>query len=77
MKKLSNITIAEFRQILAVLGLEKDRTKGGHEAWMKAGMTRPVVFQTHKEPVPEFVVKNAIRDLGITRQEFLDILESL
>lgn len=77
MKNLSNITIAEFRQILAILGLEKDRTKGGHEAWMKAGMTRPVIFQTHKEPVPEFIVKNAIRDLGLTRQEFLDILEKL
>lgn len=77
MKKLSNITITEFRQILTILGLEKDRTKGGHEAWSKEGMTRAVIFQTHKEPVPEFVVKNAIRDIGLTRQEFLDILERL
>lgn len=77
MRKLSNITIAEFRQILAILGLEKDRTKGGHEAWIKTGMTRPVIFQTHKDPVPEFIVRNAIRDLGMTRQEFLDILENL
>lgn len=73
MKKLSNITIAEFRHVLAMLGLEK----GGHEAWIKTGMARPVVFQTHKEPVPEFIVKNAIRDLGMTRQEFLDVLKKL
>lgn len=77
MKKLSNITIAEFRQILVILGLEKVRTKGGHEAWMKAGMTRPVIFQTHVEPIPEFIVKNAIRNLGVTRQEFMDILEKI
>lgn len=77
MRKLSNITIAEFRQILAILGLEKDRTKGGDEAWIKTGMTRPVIFQTHKDPVPEFIVRNAIRDLGMTRQEFLEILENL
>lgn len=77
MKNLSNITISEFRQVLDMFGLEKDRTKGGHEAWMKKGMLRSVVFQTHKDPVPEFVVKNAIRDLGITRREFLSVLEKI
>ena len=60
-----------------MLGLEKVRTKGGHEAWKKSGMTRPVIFQTHKEPIPEFIVKNAIRNLGMARQDLLDILEKL
>lgn len=77
MKKLSNITTSEFRLVLTMLGLKKDRTKGGHEAWGKIGMTRPIVFQTHKEPIPEFIIMNAIRDLGITRQEFLTCLERL
>lgn len=77
MRNLSNITIAELRQVLSALGLEKQRTKGGHEAWRKEGMTRLVVFQTHIEPIPEFIVKNAIRNLGVTRQEFLEILEKL
>ncbi len=53
------------------------RTKGGHEAWKKPGLTRPIIFQTHVEPVPEMVVKNAIRDLGISREEFLAIYEQL
>ena len=77
MKRLSNLTVAEFRHTLMVLGLHPQRTKGGHEAWTKKGMTRPVIFQTHIEPVPEFIVKNAIRDIGITRQEFMDILDKL
>lgn len=77
MRSLANITVAEFRQALLSLGLAKVRTKGGHEAWMKAGMTRPVLFQTHKDPLPEFIVKNALRDLGMSRQEFLEILEGI
>lgn len=77
MKKLSNVNIKEFRALLVSLGLTCDGIQGGHEKWSRAGMSRPVVFQTHVEPVPEFIVKNAIRDLGMTRQEFLDILEKL
>ena len=54
MKKLSNITIGEFKAVLGSYGLKVLRTKGGHEAWVKDGMLRPIIFQTHVEPVPEF-----------------------
>lgn len=77
MKKLSNITVKEFRDLLLRLGLQPLRTVGGHEIWTKAGIRRTIVFQTHVEPIPEFIVRNTIRDLGMTRQEFLEILESL
>lgn len=77
MKKLSNITVKEFRELLLRLGLQPLRTAGGHEIWMKSGLRRTIVFQTHIEPIPEFIVRNTIRDLGMTRQEFLEILESM
>ncbi|MBO7464226.1 MAG: type II toxin-antitoxin system HicA family toxin [Bacteroidales bacterium] len=77
MKKLSNITLREFRDILSRLGLHPVRTVGGHEIWMKPGLRRTIVFQNHVEPLPEFVVRNVIRDLGMTRKEFTDILESM
>ena len=77
MKKLSNITVKEFRDLLLRLGLQPLRTAGGHEIWTKTGLRRTIVFQTHVEPIPEFVVRNAIRDLGMTRPEFMDVLESM
>ena len=77
MRNLSNITLAELRAILALRGLTVERTKGGHEMWSKEGMPRPVVFQTHKQPIPEFVVQNAIKTLGMTKKEFIALLESL
>ena len=77
MRNLSNVTIAEFRAILVLLGMTKVRTKGGHEAWMKVGMTRPAIVQTHVDPVPEYVLRNNLRVIGISRDEFLTLLENL
>jgi len=70
MGKYSNISVARFRKILKALGLEQVRTKGGHEMWCKEGMLRNVVFQNHVEPIPEDIVLNNIRSLGITKEEF-------
>ena len=77
MKKLSNISIKEFRKALKALGLSYDRTKGGHEAWSKAGLKRPIIFQNHVEPIKEFIIKNALRDLGLSKEEFLKTLEDI
>lgn len=77
MKKLSNISLKEFRAVLTTLGLHKMRTKGGHEAWVREGLKRTVIVQTHVEPVSELVVRKTINDLGLTREEFLAILESM
>ena len=77
MRNLSNVTIAEFRAIMLLLGLTKVRTKGGHEAWMKAGMIRPAIVQTHVDPVPEYILRNNLRVIGISRDEFLALLENL
>ena len=75
MRNLSNVSVSEFRAIMLLLGLSKVRTKGGHEAWMKAGMTRPAIVQTHVDPVPEYVLRNNLRIIGISREEFLTLLE--
>lgn len=77
MKKLSNISLKEFRPVLTILGLHKMRTKGGHEAWIREGLRRPIIIQTHIDPVSELVVRKTINDLGITRDEFIALLESL
>ena len=77
MRTLANITIDEFRAILQRQGLTLVRVKGGHEVWAKAGMLRPVIIQTHINPIPEFIVRNNLRNLGISKQEFLSLLEAM
>jgi len=34
-----------------------------------------VVFQTHIDPLPEFVVKNNLAAIGVSRNEFLEFFE--
>lgn len=77
MRSLSNITVEEFRRALLALGFAKVRTKGGHEAWMKPGLTRPIIMPTHVNPIAEYVVRNNLRNIGISRADFIALLESL
>ena len=75
MGKFGNISLARYRRILARLGLEYVRTKAGHEMWFRQGLTRNVVFQTHKDPVPEGIVNTNNKTLGLTNKEFEEILK--
>jgi predicted RNA binding protein YcfA (HicA-like mRNA interferase family) len=51
-------------------GLKHTRTKGGHEIWSRSDLTRPVVIQTHENPVPEHIIKNNLRTINSDRKDF-------
>ena len=38
--------------------------------WFKDGMLRNVVLQTHIDPVPEDIIKNNLRTIGLSVEEF-------
>lgn len=75
-KKLKNLTLRDIRAFLILVGCVKDRTRGGHEAWRKPGLARPIIIQTHVDPVPEHVVRSIIKDLGVSRDRFFEIIET-
>jgi hypothetical protein len=68
--RLKNIPLRVFREYLEWKGLKKIRTNGGHEIWAGASLKRPVILQTHVDPVPEFIVKNNLRTLNTTWSDF-------
>ena len=76
MGRFSNISVARFRGLLIALGLSCVRTRGGHEMWYKEGMLRNAVFQTHEEPIPEDIILNNLRTIGISKKEFEDLLKN-
>lgn len=79
-KKISNIPLKDFRKFLSSQGLNiiKDtKGRGGHEKWSKSGMSRPITIQTHIDPVPEFIVKQVIRHLDMSRNEFFKAMLKL
>ena len=73
-QKLSNISLATIRAFLIACGCEHVSTEGGHEKWRKVGLTRPIIIQTHIDPVPEFIVKNILRNLQMSKADFFEIM---
>jgi hypothetical protein len=72
---LRNIPLQTFRNFLAYKGLSNTGGMGGHEKRVKSGLLRPVVIQTHVDPVPEFIVKNALSTIGATKKELHDFIK--
>jgi len=77
-KRLSNIPLKHFRKFLKSQGLrviKGTRGRGGHEKWSKSGLDRPITLQTRVDPVPEFIVKQVLRHLDMSREEFYKAIE--
>ncbi len=72
--KLSNVPLSDYREFLKKAGCKCIRIEGGHEVWSRKDLTRPIIVQTHECPVPEFIIKNALRNLGLTKKNFFEIL---
>nr|DAK03401.1 MAG TPA: HICA protein [Caudoviricetes sp.] len=76
MGRLSNISARRFRGFLESKGLKCIKTEGGHEKWARADLRRPVMLQTHVDPVPEFIVRNNLKTIGATIKELVEYLGS-
>jgi len=68
--KLKNVSLRLFRQYLTSKGLKCIRTNGGHEIWAGASVARPIVLQSHVDPIPEFIVRNSLRTLQVSAEDF-------
>ena len=76
MGTLQNVSVSDFKRFLEHLGLSHISTKGGHEKWAKKGMLRPVIFQTHINPIPERVLRSNLNTLGLNRSDLEDYLKN-
>lgn len=64
-----------YRKFLEEQGCKCIRTKGGHEHWARVDLNRPITLQSHIDPVPEFIVRQHLRYLALSREEFEDVLD--
>lgn len=67
---LRNVSLRRYRKFLSDVGCKCVRTKGGHEHWTRADLNRPITLQSHIDPVPEFIVRQHLRHLNLTREQF-------
>ena len=73
-RKLKNIPLKLFREYLIYKGLKCIRTKGGHEVWSTKNLNRPIIIQSHIDPIPEFIIRSNLRTLGVTAEDFYDFV---
>ena len=76
MPSLTPISRRKFEKFLRYIGCYLKRIKGDHFIFDRPGLERPVVFTADSE-VPVFIIRNNLRTLGISVEEYLNIMEQL
>lgn len=76
MPKLSPLGWKDFEKFLLFVGCRFERQKGDHRVYWREGLKRPVILPTYKN-LPIFIIRNNLRTLGISVDEYLEILKKL
>jgi predicted RNA binding protein YcfA (HicA-like mRNA interferase family) len=63
-------------KIFEMAGCVYSRTKGDHLIYHHPGAMRPVVIPKYKE-VPAFVIKNNMRVIGMSREQYFELLQKI
>jgi predicted RNA binding protein YcfA (HicA-like mRNA interferase family) len=63
-------------KIFEAAGCSYARTQGDHLVYHYPGAIRPVVIPKYKE-VPVFIIKNNMEIIGMSRETYLSLLESV
>jgi predicted RNA binding protein YcfA (HicA-like mRNA interferase family) len=74
MSHLRNISLKDMEKFVLYMGCKHIRTNGGHAVYSRKDLLRPITLQTHVDPVPEFIVKQTLRHLHVSKEEFFEIL---
>jgi len=76
MPKKQNISPKQFQKFLLYVGCSLKRTHGDHFIYVRSGLARPIVIPKDN-PLPQFIIRNNLKILGITWEEFFVIINSL
>ena len=76
MPKLSPIKRKKFETFLRLVGCTHKRTKGDHLIYVREDLKRPVIITADQE-VPIFIIRNNLRTLGISVEEYLQAIRQI
>ena len=76
MPKITAIHWKKFEKFLFEVGCIFKREKGDHRIYWRKGLSRPIVLPRDTQ-LPVFVIQNNLRLLGISREQYLEILERI
>ncbi len=76
MPAITPVKWKEFEKFLLFVGCEFKRQTGGHRIYKRAGLNRALVVPAHGT-IPVFVIRNNLRLLGITPEQYFEILKKI
>lgn len=76
MPKITAIKWKKFEKFLVFLDCKFVRQKGSHRIYERVGLARPVVLPIYKS-LPIFVIKNNLRILEISVEQYLEIIKRI
>lgn len=76
MAKLAPIHWRRFEKFLLYVGCTFTREKGDHRIYVRDGLIRPVVVPRDTQ-LPIFIIRNNLRVLGVSVEEYLKILDQI
>ena len=76
MARLTPISWKDFEKFILFLGCKFKHQKGSDRVYTRSGLKRPLVVPVYDE-IPMFVIRNNLRILGLTTEEYLEILKQL
>ncbi|MBL7058182.1 type II toxin-antitoxin system HicA family toxin [Patescibacteria group bacterium] len=76
MPRINPITWKKFEKFVLYIGCNFERQKGDHRIYSRSDLARPIVFPEEKD-IPVFIIRNNLRVLDISTQEYLEILKNI
>jgi len=76
MPKLIPLKRKKFEKFLVFVGCGFKRQKGDHLIYDRSDLKRPIVFTADRE-VPVFIIRNNLRTLGMSVEEYLEIIKRI
>jgi hypothetical protein len=75
--KTSNVSLSLLRKILIHVGCKQLGINSGHQKFTRSDLRRPIIIQTHVDPVPEFIVLQIMRTLSLKRADMKKIVNEI
>ena len=76
MPRIAPIHWKKFERFILFAGCVFTREKGDHRIYSRNDLARPVVIPRDTQ-LPVFIIRNNLRILGISPEEYLKILENV
>ena len=76
MPKKQNIANRQFQQFLIYVGCSFKRSKGDHFVYVRSDLIRPIIVPKDN-PIPQFIVRNNLKLLGMSWEEFFNIIDRI